>query len=455
MKIAIIGAGLTGLSLADRLAGPGRKVTVFEREEQLGGLTTWHDYGAFVWDRFYHVILPSDAHLLNLIRILGLESNLRWARTKTGFYVDRAFHSMSSGLEFLRFRPVSMAGKFRLALTILYCARLTDWKALERVAVGDWLRRISGREVFEKIWQPLLLAKLGETYERVSAVFIWSYIKRMFSARDASTQKEMLGHVAGGYRTVFNRLAERIRSGGGEVRTGVRVQRIEPGGDGQLSVVSDGNAETFDRVVFTGPVDLLARLADPSLVRVDRPSGESVEYLGVVCLVLVSRQPLLPYYIVNIADSRIPFTGIIGMSTLVSIDETAGRYLTYLPKYVQSDDPWLRTSDDEVRRLFLHGLRLMLPDLDESGIESIHVNRAARVQPLQVLGYSELVPSVATRHEGFFILNTSRFVASTLNNNEVARAVDDFVAQFGRRFEPAQNENSVSRPTEQTVAVSS
>ena len=49
-------------------------------------------------------------------------------------------------------------------------------------------------------------------YRRVSAVFIWTYVKRLFSARDAAAQKESLGYVSGGYRTVFARLVERIRS---------------------------------------------------------------------------------------------------------------------------------------------------------------------------------------------------------------------------------------------------
>ncbi len=58
----------------------------------------------------------------------------------------------------------------------------------------------------------------------MSAVFIWTYIKRLFSARDGTAQKEQLGYVSGGYRDVFERLLARIAQGGGEVRTGVEVQ---------------------------------------------------------------------------------------------------------------------------------------------------------------------------------------------------------------------------------------
>ena len=99
MRIGIIGGGLMGLALADRLGSAGHRVTVYERAVQPGGLATWHDFGAFTWDRFYHVILPTDSALVEFMRRIGLGDRLRWRPTQTGFYVDRAFHPLSSGLD--------------------------------------------------------------------------------------------------------------------------------------------------------------------------------------------------------------------------------------------------------------------------------------------------------------------------------------------------------------------
>ena len=67
----------------------------------------------------------------------------------------------------------------------------------------DWLLKLGGKSTYEKLWKPLLLSKLGENYKRISAVFIWAYIKRLFSARDSSLNKEQLGYVSGGYKTCF------------------------------------------------------------------------------------------------------------------------------------------------------------------------------------------------------------------------------------------------------------
>jgi hypothetical protein len=100
-----------------------------------------------------------------------------------------------------------------------------------------------------------------------------------------------------------------------------------------------------------------------------------------------------------------------------------------------SDDPLLRQPDEVVRRSFMEGLRLMFPDFDVNDLVSVHVNRAIKVQPLQVLNYSSIAPVVRTRNPDFYVLNTSQFVNNTLNNNEVIRAVDEFMDEFAPTFD--------------------
>src|SRR2546423_2039403 len=123
LHVGVIGGGFTGLTTAFYLLCAGAKVTVLEAGPQPGGLATFHDFGPFCWDKFYHCILTSDAALLQLIHDLGLSDELHWTETKTGFFVDGSIHSMSSALDFLRFRPLSVWAKIRLGLGILYASR--------------------------------------------------------------------------------------------------------------------------------------------------------------------------------------------------------------------------------------------------------------------------------------------------------------------------------------------
>ncbi|MDZ7967040.1 MAG: NAD(P)/FAD-dependent oxidoreductase [Nostoc sp. DedSLP03] len=426
MNIGIVGGGITGLVLAQRLSHQGHKVTVFDSNKQLGGLTTYHDYGLFIWDRFYHVILPSDTHLINFIRDIGLGDKLRWHRSLTGFYDNRKFYSISNTIEFLRFPLFGLLDKIRLAFTLLYGSRLNNWRRLEKILVEDWLLKLGGKNTYEKLWKPLLLSKLGENYKRISAVFIWAYIKRLFSARDSSLNKEQLGYVSGGYKTVFDHIEKLIYASGGHIHKGVAVEYIAPHPGGGMWVEYQAKKEHFDKVIFTGPVNILQQVAARELVKV-ADTTETVEYLGVICMVLITRKPLIPYYVVNIADKNIPFTGVIGMSNLVSLQETAGYHMTFLPKYILSTDLLLKQPDDELRPIFFQGIRLMFPELKADDIVAAHINRAIKVQPLQVLNYSSFVPKVSTENDDFFVVNTSQLVNDSVNNNAVVRQVDEFL----------------------------
>ncbi len=154
----IVGGGMLGLMLAHRLRQRGQQVTILEAAPQLGGLASAWQLGDITWDRHYHVILLSDSHVRGLLQELGLETEMDWVETKTGFFTDGKLYSMSNSLEFLQFPPLGLIDKFRLALTILRASWIKDSTHLESLLVEDWLRRWSGTRTFEKIWLPLLRA---------------------------------------------------------------------------------------------------------------------------------------------------------------------------------------------------------------------------------------------------------------------------------------------------------
>src|SRR5262249_18749599 len=158
----------------------------------------------------------------------------------------------------------------------------------------------------------------------------------------------------------------------------------------------------------------------------------AVKYLGMVCVVLLLRRKMTPYYVTNLTDNDVPFTGVIEMTNLISTEETKGRHLVYLPKYTAPGDPLFEASDEQVWELFGKSFRRMFPDLKEEEIEKRLVFREKLVQPLPVLHYSDQVPSLATNLSGVFVANTTQIINSTLNNNEmvkIARNAVEFICQ--------------------------
>lgn len=430
---AVVGGGMLGLTLAHRLTQRGQRVTLLEAAPQLGGLTsTWRletpDGPDAVWDRFYHVTLLSDTTLRDLLDEIGLTDEMRWVETKTGFYNGGELFSMSNSLEFLRFPPLTLVEKFRLGGTIFYASKIKDWRPLEKIPVADWLRKYSGEGVFNKIWLPLLKAKLGDTYKETSAAFIWAHINRMYAARRSGLKKEMFGYVRGGYARILDRLAEVLRERGVDLQRSSPVQEVQPTGDGRVDVRYGNNQQaTFDNVAFTIPSPLIAR-ACPGLSDDERQRHEGIRYMGIVCASLLLDKPISPYYVTNITDTWVPLTAVIEMTTIVHPDELGGRSLVYLPKYVPTNDPLFEESDESLRERWVATLEKMYPHFSRDQVAAFSVARARHVMAYPTLNYSQKLPPMRTSIPGVYAVNAAHILKGNLNVNETIQIADEAIA---------------------------
>lgn len=422
--IAIIGGGMLGLTLAWRLAARGRRAMVLEGSDRLGGLADAWRLGPLTWDRHYHVTLLSDSHLRRLLAELNLDEAMRWVTTRTGFFIDERLHSLSSSWEFLRFPPLSLWDKFRLGWTIWRASRLTDWRALEQIPVIDWLQSLSGPRVTERIWLPLLRAKLGDAWERTSAAFLWATIARMYAARRSGLKRELFGYLPGGYARLLERFSERLQAAGVEIRLSSAVKAVTRSDAGLAVELASGETLACERAVVTAAAPLAAQLC-PQLSAEEQRRLRETEYLGILCASVLLKRPLSPFYVTNVADAGYPFTGVIEMTALVPPQELAGRSLVYLPKYLTTADPAWNWSDADVRRELLGGLMRMHPDLREDEIEAFQVSRVRQVFALSTLGYSQRVQGPETSIPGLFLVNSSQIVNGTLNVNETVKLAEE------------------------------
>jgi protoporphyrinogen oxidase len=406
------------MSLALRLSDAGFLVTILEEAGVTGGLAAPAGIGGYTWDRFYHVILLSDLHLRSLIDDLGLSDRLHWGTTRTGFYTDGQLHSLSDNLEFLTFKPLSLLDKVRLGATIFYASRVRNWRHLETVSVDRWLVRLSGRRVFDRIWLPLLKSKLGDNYRQASAAFIWAIIARMYAARRSGMKREMFGYVDGGYDAILQRFQAVLDERGISTSTGRAVSTVSDDGSGVEVRFGDGSARRFDRVVLTIPCSRIAA-ACPGLSDAEKARLRGVVYQGIVCASLLLCKPLGGFYVTNITDSWVPFTGVIEMTALVDAARFGGSSLVYLPRYLTQDDPFWEKPDEEIRREFVAAIVRMYPHVREDDVLAFQISRAREVLAVSTLRYSiDALPPVRTSLPHVFVVNSAQILAGTLNVNE-------------------------------------
>ncbi len=375
---------MLGITLAIRLSQEGNEVTIYESAENVGGLTSSWQMDGIVWDRFYHVILMSDLNTRKILKEIGLENDLRWVETKTGFYSGGKLYSMSNIIEFFKFPPINLVDKFRLGLTIFVASKIKNWQKLEKILVAEWLTRWSGKRVFEKIWLPLLKAKLGENYKNTSAAFIWTTIQRMYAARKSGLKKEMFGYVTGGYEKINKQFAKHLLKSGVNIKYHSKVNSIKKASNGMLEVISTNDRQAFDYVISTLSSKASVMMTG-ELTEFEKNKHENIKYLGVICPSILLKNPISKFYVTNITDAWPPYTGVIEMTALIDKKEVNNMNLIYLPKYVNSDDPLFNKDDAELRKIFMDALFKMYPEISENDLVFWGVSKARVVFALPTI----------------------------------------------------------------------
>ncbi|WP_158883488.1 FAD-dependent oxidoreductase [Amycolatopsis anabasis] len=424
-ETVVIGGGITGLATAYRLVRAGIPVTVLESSDQLGGLGTFLPYGDCWVERFYHCVMPTDAHLLALLGELGLRDEVRWRGTSMGMVVDHAHFPFNSAIDLLRFTALTPAQRIRFGLVSVSLRHLGRGRDLDRTRTGDWLRRLYGEEIWEKLLVPMFGSKFGSGFADVPALYLW---QRLGRERNVATR----GYPAGGYKSIVDGLRSAIESGGGHVRTSTPVRRLRVLGNALHLTVPGGAGLTYDRVVSTLPLPLLRELAEPELAR--RLPKTRLPYRGVVNALFFLRRPLAGHYWTPVVRSGTEFDGVVEMSALTGT--RCGRHLAYAMRYTDQGAA-LHAEDEaavaerwtgQLLRLYA-GLGLQREDIDH-----VEVCKAPFVEPVYPLGYLEQRPPVEVPGTGLLLATTAQvYPAVTSWNSSVGLANDVAARVIGDR----------------------
>jgi protoporphyrinogen oxidase len=181
---------------------------------------------------------------------------------------------------------------------------------------------------------------------------------------------------------------------------------------------ADGSSRRFDAVVLTVPCCRVAAIC-PQLTSAERERLQKVVYQGVVCPSLLLARPLADYYVTNITDPGIPFTGVIEMTALVDPASFGGRSLVYLPRYLAQDDPTWKRGDDDLVAETVATLARMYPQFRQSDVLASRVARVREVHAISTIDYSRsLLPALKTSVDNVFVVNSAQIAYGTLNVNE-------------------------------------
>ncbi|MFJ4832562.1 protoporphyrinogen oxidase [Streptomyces sp. NPDC088747] len=313
--VVVIGGGIAGLAAAHRLLDRGERVTVVEASDRLGGkLLTGEIAGARV-DLGAESLLARRPEAVGLAREVGLADRLRPPATATASLWTRgALRPMPKG------HVMGVPGTASALTGVLSDeglrrierdAELPRTEVGDDVAVGEFVAARLGREVVDRLVEPLLGGVYAGDAYRIS---LRSAVPQLFEAartHDSLTEavREIQAKAAGQRQTgpVFmgieggvGRLplavAESVRARGAEIVTGAAVTELRRAigaagagsPAGRWRVVTPGRVRHADAVVLAVPAPAAA-----ALLRAEAPAAAAelatVEYASMALVTLAYR----------------------------------------------------------------------------------------------------------------------------------------------------------------------
>ena len=187
-RVAVVGAGLAGLTAGLELAKRGWRVDLYERSRLLGGKTTSFEVEGHEVDCGQHVVLACCTATLDLVEELGLSDSLY---VQPRFEVTvlsrnrRPAHLRASALPaplhlmagFARYPHLTTVARVRVGRALV--AARTD--VAPKGDMAAWLRRHhQSTRALRAFWEPFLVPALNAPLDRVSAVMGLFVIRTAF-----------------------------------------------------------------------------------------------------------------------------------------------------------------------------------------------------------------------------------------------------------------------------------
>ncbi len=403
MKIALIGAGFGGLAAAYDLRKSGHEVTIFEFANYVGGLASGFKEPYWDWsvEKFYHHWFQSDNSMLGLIRELGWEDKVYFPRPLTVMYYNGKFYPFDSIVKMALFPGLGWGiNKIRFGFVGLYLRLTNNWRELEKITADAWMLKWAGREVYEKMWKPLLVGKFGPYYKDVNMAWMWARIK---------ARSTRLGTFEGGFQKFADLFAERLQESGVEIRLGAQVKSIKRDSDKGL-VVETTKKESFDKVLVTTSPGLMAKLC-PDLPGTYLQGLLELKSMGAVVMVLALKHQLSEqgYYWFNLPkEAGYPMLALVEHTNFVGPEHFGGDHIVYAGDYLEAGHEYFSMTDAQLLERFTPAFKKFNPAFEKDWVKKVWVFKTNYAQPVPLVDHSRNIPAIETPVSGLYFASMSQ-----------------------------------------------
>ncbi len=413
MKIAIVGAGVAGLSAAYDLLAAGHDVSILEASGYTGGLAAGFKDETWDWplEKFYHHLFTSDKHIVGLAEDLGMRDQIFFPRPITSLFFDGQIVPFDSPRAWITFPGFNLMDVARFGFVSAYLRFTNPWRRLEKFTADEWLRKWYGDKIYEIVWQPLLIGKFGSHYLETNMAWMWARLK---------VRSPRLGYFVGGFQAFIDGLTASVKARGGRILLNCPVAHIESQNGGAMALtigLNDLPAEHIEveRCLVTTSPSLLSRMA-PGLPAEYLGQLSLLKSMGAVVLVLALKQQLmkktywlnLPAYSPDKTKNEIPFLALVEHTNYIDRRHYGNDHLVYCGDYVRPDHGYFDMSQEEIEGLFTSVLPKFNNKFRPDWVRKSWLFRTRYAQPVPEVNHSKNIPAIQTPIPNLYFASMSQ-----------------------------------------------
>ena len=162
--------------------------------------------------------------------------------------------------------------------------------------------------------------------------------------------------------------------------------------------------ETVDSVFSTVPLPYVPRMI-PDLPQDYRSRFESIQNMGVVCVIFRLRRGVSRNFWLNVSDESMEIPGIIEFSNLRPLNES----IVYVPYYMPRDYSKFARDNEFFIAEAKQYIKQLNPEITDSDFIAEHASRYGYAQPVCQPGFSKVLPPIKTAIKGLYIADTSYY----------------------------------------------
>ena len=432
MKIGILGAGATGLSAAWDISKAGHQVTVYERDDFIGGHASTFEIEGTPIEKGYHHWFTNDHDILKLCEEIGIGNQIIWNSSKVGTFFNGKTYNFGTPVDLIRYKPLTIQNRIRLGLSALKIQKITDWTDIEHLTASEWLTHNVDGKVYESFWEPMLRGKFGEEhYQEIGMAWLWGKMNTRFTSRKNLFSREILGYPQGSFKKFFDVLAEKLTNNGTKIHLSHDITSIKKYQDGKigLRIGNTDNVDKFDAVIASVPSHVFNRITE-GIDRQYRNKLTSTKYMSAVLLILVLHSHLSDKYWLNIADRSIPFVGVVEHTNLVPTENYGNKHIVYVSNYLSRDSEYYQLNGSELLEAYLPHLQKINKNFGNQWISDFHHYKIDSAQPIMGKNYTYSLPKHGTGIENLYLANNTQVYPQDRGTNynvkmgrEIARTV--------------------------------